>query len=211
MAISASDLPKHLLRYVVDQDYSRYTAVDQATWRHIMRQLRSYLAQHAHPCYLDGLKKTGIEVDTIPSIEKISEKLAEFGWRAVAVSGFLPPAAFMELQSLGILPIASDMRSIDHLLYTPAPDIVHEAAGHAPILVDPAFARYLKAYAQVARKAIISRHDINQYEAIRILSDLKENPDSTAEQIEVAEKNLAYVSGGISVLSEAALLGRMNW
>jgi len=28
------------------------------------------------------------------------------------------------------------MRQIHHIEYTPAPDIVHEAAGHAPIIVE---------------------------------------------------------------------------
>jgi phenylalanine-4-hydroxylase len=141
----------------------------------------------------------------------MSQRLSEFGWRAVPVSGFIPPAAFMELQSLGVLPIASDMRTLEHLLYTPAPDIVHEAAGHAPILVDPAFAGYLKSYASVARRAIISDEDMEQYEAIRILSDVKEDPGSTSKQIRQAEERLAAVNKSISHISEAALLGRMNW
>lgn len=205
------DLPKHLQRYVVDQDYSRYTPIDQAVWRHIMRQLKSFLSTNAHPCYVEGLKKTGIEIDRIPSIEDMSERLNTFGWRAVPVSGFIPPAAFMELQSLGVLPIASDMRTMEHLLYTPAPDIVHEAAGHAPILVDPAFAAYLKSYARVARKAIISNEDMDQYEAIRILSDIKEDPGSTERQIRQAEERLVNINKSISHVSEAALLGRMNW
>lgn len=214
MALSTSNgapLPKHLERYAVDQDYSRYTAVDQATWRHIMRQLKSFLSVHAHPCYIDGLAKTGIDVDRIPRIDVMNEKLEKFGWRAVPVSGFIPPAAFMELQSLGVLPIASDMRSVDHLLYTPAPDIVHEAAGHAPILIDPAFAQYLKSYASVARKAILSREDMDQYEAIRILSDIKEDPGSTSGQIKQAEEKLAHVTAAMKGISEAAILGRMNW
>lgn len=205
------ELPKHLARYCVEQDYDRYTPVDQAAWRHIMRQLKSYLSVHAHPSYIDGLRKTGIDTEKIPSIAVMDERLQEFGWNAVPVSGFIPPAAFMELQSLGVLPIASDMRTVEHMHYTPAPDIVHEAAGHAPILVDPAFAAYLKAYASVARKAIISKHDMNQYEAIRVLSDLKEDPSSTAEQVKSAEKKLSEVSHSITELSEAALLGRMNW
>jgi phenylalanine-4-hydroxylase len=206
-----SQIPPHLRQYIVEQDYSRYTPVDQATWRFSLRQLKSYLSTHAHPCYVDGLAKTGITVDSIPHINLMCEKLQSFGWTAVPVSGFIPPAAFMELQSLSFLPIACDMRSIDHILYTPAPDIVHEAAGHAPILIDPQFAAYLKEYAQVAKKAIISSEDLAQYEAIRDLSDIKENPDSTAEQIAAAEKHLQDVNAAISHVSEAALLGRMNW
>lgn len=206
-----STLPKHLRRYVVNQDYSRYTPVDQEVWRYVMRQLKSFLSVHAHPCYTEGLKRTGIEVDQIPNIERMSEKLSKFGWQAVPVSGFIPPAAFMELQSLGFLPIASDMRTADHLMYTPAPDIVHEAAGHAPILVDPEFAAYLKAYGQIARKAIIGHEDLDLYEAIRVVSDLKEDPNSTPEQVKASEAHLHAVSRAISHLSEASLLGRMNW
>lgn len=204
-------LPPHLKKYVVEQNYSRYSPVDQAVWRLIMKQLTHFLKDHAHPCYLEGLEKTGISIDEIPHIERMSAKLEKFGWRAVAVSGFIPPAAFMEMQALGFLPIAADLRSIDHMMYTPAPDIVHEAAGHAPILVDGEFAAYLKAYAQVARNAIISREDLAQYEAIRVLSDLKENPLSTQQEIADAERNLANVTKSISHISEAALLGRMNW
>lgn len=204
-------LPNHLRKYIVEQDYAKYTPIDHAVWRYVLRQLRSFLKVHAHESYLDGLEKTGIEIEKIPSIASISEKLQKFGWRALPVSGFIPPAAFMELQSLNVLPIASDIRSIDHLLYTPAPDIVHEAAGHAPILVHPEYAEYLRQYAQVAKKAILSREDLDQYEAIRTLSDLKENPNSTAEEIADAEENLSYVSSKMTSISEAAELSRMNW
>ena len=96
------------------------------------------------PFYALGLEKTGISTERIPDLAEMSQKLEPFGWQAVPVSGFIPPAAFMEMQSLGLLPIACDMRSIEHLTYTPAPDIVHEAAGHAPILIDPEFSIYLK-------------------------------------------------------------------
>src|SRR4051812_19031403 len=109
-------LPNHLKKYVVEQDYSKYSPADQAVWRFILRQLKAYLSVHAHQSYVEGLAKTGISIEKIPSIDDISEKLKKFGWRAVPVSGFIPPAAFMELQSLGILPIASAIRSLDHLL-----------------------------------------------------------------------------------------------
>jgi phenylalanine-4-hydroxylase len=208
---STDTLPQHLQKYIVSQNYEKYTPVDQAAWRFVLRQLTHFLSTHAHECYLDGLKKTGISIDTIPKISDISAKIEKFGWKALPVSGFIPPAAFMELQALSVLPIASDMRSINHIMYTPAPDIVHEAAGHAPILVNEEFAQYLKNYAQVARKAIISSEDLNLYEAIRLLSDVKENPTSSKQDIVQAEQNLQNVIKEISFDSEATLLGRMNW
>src|SRR6185503_19941502 len=119
-----------------------------------------------HASYLSGLKKTGLDVERIPRIDTIDEHLEKFGWGAVPVSGFIPPAAFMEFQAIGVLPIASDMRALDHLLYTPAPDIVHEAAGHAPILADPDYASYVLQYGDVARHAIVSKEDMAQYAAI---------------------------------------------
>ena len=210
-AYEIEKIPSHLKKYIVDQNYEKYTPVDQAVWRYIMRQLRNFLKEHAHECYLDGLEKTGVTTDSIPRIEAISEKISQFGWKALPVSGFIPPAAFMELQSLGFLPIASDMRTLDHLLYTPAPDIVHEAAGHAPILINKEFANYLKAYAEVARKAIISKEDLALYEGIRVLSDAKENPLSTKEKIKELQENLDRISKNMSHVSEAGELSRMNW
>ena len=204
-------IPTHLQKYISTQNYEKYTAENQATWRFLMRQLVHFLKHAAHPCYVEGLAKTGIKVDEIPRIDVMSEKLSEFGWQAIPVSGFIPPAAFMEFQALGFLPIAADMRSLDHIRYTPAPDIVHEAAGHAPILVDPDFSAYLKQYAEIASKAIISSEDLDLYTAIRELSDIKENPSSSPEDIQLAEKKLSETTQAITYASEASLLGRMNW
>jgi phenylalanine-4-hydroxylase len=204
-------IPTHLRRYIVEQNYSRYTSEDQAVWRFIMRQLKNFLKEHAHQSYVKGLELTGITVDQIPRIENIDQHLNQFGWGAVPVSGFIPPAAFMEFQSIGVLPIASDMRTIDHLLYTPAPDIVHEAAGHAPILSDPEYAAYLLKYGEIARRSIISKEDMDQYEAIRVLSDIKEDPRSSEKEIAIAESRLNEITKALSTVSEAALLSRMNW
>ncbi len=204
-------IPKHLQKYVVEQKLNQYTAKDHAVWRFSMRQLYHYLKDNAHESYVEGLKNTGIEIETIPSISTINEKLNQFGWGAIPVSGFIPPTAFMEFQSLGYLPIASDIRTMDHILYTPAPDIIHEAAGHAPIIFNPEFSSYLKKYAEVAKKALLNKDDIELYKAIRELSDMKEHPSSTAEQIEQCETKLQNVSDNLQAPSEAALLSRMNW
>ncbi|MCH2535485.1 MAG: phenylalanine 4-monooxygenase, partial [Bdellovibrionales bacterium] len=194
-------LPTHLQKYVVDQNYQTYTWEDHSVWRYIIRQLKNFMKDNAHSAYVEGLQKTGLEGEMIPKIEVINEHLNKFGWSAVAISGFIPPAAFMEFQSLGYLPVATDIRTIDHIHYTPAPDIVHESAGHAPILIDPKFSNYLKSYAQVAKKAIFSKQDLELYEAIRTLSDLKENPNSTKEEIKDTEEKLHHISNNMKYIS----------
>ena len=129
-------LPAHLRRFVVAQDYGAYTPRDQAVWRHVLRQLRAHLADTAHSVYLEGLEATGIDTERIPSLDDMNDKLAKLGWSAVAVRGFIPPAVFTELQARGVLAIAADIRTHEHIAYTPAPDIIHESAGHAPILAN---------------------------------------------------------------------------
>jgi phenylalanine-4-hydroxylase len=176
-----------------------------------MRQSRAFFKDHAVPIYLDGLSRTGITLDRIPRIEEMDQKLKVFGWGAVPVCGFIPPAAFLDFQARKILPIASDMRTPEHIAYTPAPDIVHEAAGHAPIIADPNYADYLTRYAAMAQKAIFSQEDLDLYEAIRTLSDVKENPDSSKAQIAAAEAALSRATGAVKTASEANKVARMNW
>jgi len=208
-------IPEHLKSFIIDQKTQSYSPVQQATWRFILRLLKDHLSQHAHPFYCQGLEATGITTEQIPQISDISESLKKVGWQAVAVSGFIPPQVFMEMQSLGLLPIAAEMRSLEHFMYTPAPDIVHEAAGHAPMLALPEYSEYLRAYAEVSKKAIRSYFDDQMYKAIRQLSDLKENPHSTIEQINSAQEQLEALNqqsqADKSELSEAAYLARMNW
>lgn len=206
-----SFVPDYLRPFIASQDPSLYTPIDHASWRFILKISRDFFSKHAHQKYLDGLRETGISTERIPLIEEMDGKLKKFGWRAVAVSGFIPPAVFMEFQSLGILPIACEMRTLEHLAYTPAPDIVHEAAGHAPIIADPEYAEYLRNYGEVSRKAIFSSQDMAVYESVRELSVVKEDPKSTPEDIARAQKNFEDTVAAVTYESEATLLARMNW
>jgi len=167
-------LPKHLMSLVIDQPYNSYTAQDHALWRYVMRQNVRYLSKVAHDSYLEGLRKTGIGIDSIPHMYGMNRILREIGWAAVAVDGFIPPSAFMEFQAYNVLVIAADIRPMDQIGYTSAPDIIHEAAGHAPIIADPTYAGYLKEFGRIGAKAFSSANDYKLYEAIRHLSILKQ-------------------------------------
>ena len=206
-----SFVPSHLKKYIVPQNYKKYSPEDQAVWRFIMKGINQNLSLYGYTGGLEGLNKTGIRQDKIPKIFDIDRKLQKFGWRAVCISGFIPPRAFMEFQMNKILPIASELRSIQHIFYTPAPDIVHEAVGHIPFLSNPVFSKFLEKYAQTVLKAIMSQEDIEKYKAIRDLSDLKENPKSTVKQIQRQEQKLKSIIKNISHTSEASYLSRLIW
>ena len=204
-------LPKHLHKYIVNQSYEEYTAQNQAVWRYVMRINVNYLSKVAHSSYVEGLKKAGISIEGIPRMEGMNRILKDIGWAAVSVDGFIPPNAFMEFQAYNVLVIASEIRTIDHITYTPAPDIIHEAAGHTPIIANPEYAEYLRRFGEIGSKAISSSKDHEMYEAVRLLSILKEDPNSSQNEIIQAQNKVEFLQNNMGVLSEMAQIRNLHW
>ena len=206
-----SKLPKSLHTFIVKQPYSEYTHQNQAVWRYVMRLNIDYLKDVAHKSYLKGLDLTGILIDEIPMMEGMNRILKDIGWAAVAVDGFIPPNAFMEFQAHNVLVISSEIRTIGHIGYTPAPDIIHEAAGHAPIIANPEYSEYLRRFGELGSKAISSPEDDKIYHAIRELSILKENPNSSENDILLATKKVEDIQNNMTELSEMAKIRNLHW
>ena len=204
-------LPKHLLQFIKPQDYANYSAIDQAVWRYVMRKNVDFLKKVAHKSYIEGLKLTGISIDSIPNMYGMNRILKDIGWAAVAVDGFIPPNAFMEFQAYNVLVIASDIRQLEHIEYTPAPDIIHEGAGHAPIIANPEYAEYLRRFGELGCKAISSAKDYELYEAVRHLSIIKEAPNSNEADIASAEKKVEDLQNNMGEPSEMALIRNLHW
>jgi phenylalanine-4-hydroxylase len=204
-------LPKHLKQFIKPQVYEDYTPINQAVWRYVMRKNVDYLSKVAHNSYLEGLQKTGLEIDNIPNMYGMNRILKEIGWAAVAVDGFIPPNAFMEFQAYNVLVIACDIRQLEHIEYTPAPDIIHEGAGHAPIIANPEYAEYLRRFGEIGCKAISSARDYELYEAIRLLSILKEAEDTPEEEIKKAEAQVDFLQNNMGELSEMSRIRNLHW
>lgn len=204
-------LPKHLKQFIKPQNYDDYTPINQAVWRYVMRKNVDYLGKVAHSSYIEGLKKTGLSIDSIPNLYGMNRILKEIGWAAVAVDGFIPPNAFMEFQAYNVLVIASDIRQLEHIEYTPAPDIIHEGAGHAPIIANPEYAEYLRRFGEIGCKAISSSKDYELYEAIRLLSILKEAEDTPADEIIKAEEQVDYLQNNMGEPSEMSRIRNLHW
>ena len=204
-------LPKHLKQFIKPQNYEDYSAINQAVWRYVMRKNVDFLRTVAHKSYLDGLKLTGISIDSIPNMYGMNRILKDIGWAAVAVDGFIPPNAFMEFQAYNVLVIASDIRQLEHIEYTPAPDIIHEGAGHAPIIANPEYAEYLRRFGEIGCKAISSAKDYELYEAVRHLSIVKEASNSNEDDIAYAEKKVEELQKNMGESSEMALIRNLHW
>ncbi len=207
------ELKDSIARFVVDQHYDAYSATDQDTWVRIINHLLPFWNECAHPDFLDGLGKTGISLDKIPNINHINDCLTRFGWGAVTVDGYIAPDVFMGLQSQCIIPVARDIRKPENLDYTPAPDIVHEAAAHVPLLINPEYGRIVQRFGELSLKAGFDEYDETVYEAVRTLSNIKENPNTHPDEIDKAERELATImaQGGGKESSPGKQLTRLYW
>ena len=204
-------LPNHLRQFIVEQHYEHYTPVDHAVWRYVMRQNYSYLKDIAYYPYIPGLEAAGLTIEKVPDLQEMNDALKKIGWGAVTVDGFIPPSAFMEYQSYRVLVIAADIRQLHHIEYTPAPDIIHESAGHAPIIADKDYHEYLSYFGSIGAKAMFSSKDFDLYEAIRELSILKEMHDVDPALLRKSEKKVDLCQKNLGEPSEMALLSRLHW
>jgi phenylalanine-4-hydroxylase len=207
----ARKIPRHLQKYVVDQQYEKYTPINQAVWRYVMRQNHYFLKDSAHLAYVGGLKSSGISVEKIPNVTEMNEALAPFGWGAANIDGFIPGVIFFDFQANGILPIASDIRKLENIQYTPAPDIIHEAAGHAPILCEEKFSEYVKLFGKIGSKALATKEEHDQFEAVRSYFNLLESGSATQEAINIAKANFEEKQAAVTELSEAEQISRLYW
>lgn len=203
-------LPRHLLQFVKPQNYSHYTPVNQAVWRYVMRKNVEYLKGVAHPSYLEGLTQCGISIEEIPSMYGMNRILEKIGWAAVAVDGLIPTPAFLEFQAYNVLVIASDIRTLNDIEYTPVPDIIHESAGHAPIIANPEYAEFLRRLGQIGCRAISSSQDEVLQNAVRELTDLKTNGQASQPQIDAAESLVVKLQGKHG-FSEMTTIKNLHW
>ncbi|WP_113926577.1 aromatic amino acid hydroxylase [Bacillus sp. P14.5] len=207
----AREIPLHLREFVSTQNYEAYSPVDHAVWRYVMRQNHAFLEGRAHPAFVKGLKGSDIAIEKIPKVSQMNEALGKIGWGAVIVDGLIPGTAFFDLQAHGLLPIATDIRKISNIEYTPAPDILHEAAGHAPILFDDTYSEFVKKIGAAGAKAFATKEEHEAFEAVRQLTIIKESAESTEEEIEKAERLVKEKQAAVEENSEAEQISRLFW
>ncbi|WML38442.1 aromatic amino acid hydroxylase [Neobacillus sp. OS1-2] len=205
------NIPVHLQPYISKQYYHCYTPIEHAVWRFVMKQNHFFLKDIAHPAYVNGLKDSGIKTESIPKVEDMNTSLEKVGWGAVTIDGLIPGSAFYGFLAEGILPIATEIRNIHNIAYTPAPDMIHEAAGHAPILLDESYRKFVRKIGEMGAKALSSKEKLEVFMAVRHLTIVAEDPFSTSEQVKEAEKQVAEARTKVKGLTEADQVSRLFW
>lgn len=138
----------------IEQPYELYSEENHEAWRMLYKRMIPRWDQYAHPRFLEGLASVALDPEKIPKLDDINKFLAPLsGFRARAVSGYVPAFSFFDCLRERSFPTTITIRSSDTLDYLPEPDIFHDAAGHVPMHTDPIFADVLVRFGEVARSA----------------------------------------------------------
>ena len=125
--------------------------------------------RYANARFLEGLATLHLDPHKVPRLEDVNRFMAPLtGFRAKAVSGYVPAYKFFDCLRQREFPTTITIRDGAVLDYLPEPDIFHDIAGHVPMHTDPAFADTLVAFGECARAAAERAGDIaDEHERVR--------------------------------------------
>jgi phenylalanine-4-hydroxylase len=140
--------------YIIDQPYELYSDDNQATWRRLLERMHDPWARYANRRFLEGMDKLQLSAARIPHLDEVNRFLQPLtGFRARAVSGYVPSYVFFDCLRRREFPTTVTIRDGERLEYLPEPDILHDVAGHVPMHTDQAFAAALVRFGTCAAAA----------------------------------------------------------
>ena len=122
----------------------KYTESEHLIWHNLYEKQIHSLHGLVHSDFFSFLDEIGLSSNHIPQLKEISTKLyKKTGWDLIPVPGIIPAYEFYTLLSEKHFPSTTFVRSGNDG-FDPAPDIFHELFGHASMLIDDSYARFLK-------------------------------------------------------------------
>ena len=199
--------------YSVDQDYDHYTTEDQGTWSIATNELESVLVGNTAVSYVESFNATGMSKDRIPSLAGVDLALSKVGWSAVVVDGFIPPDVFMLFQANSILPISRPIRPRSQMDYTPIPDIIHEAAGHLPMLSSEEYRVFLQRLGEIGASTHLNDLDMKLYQLGKTLAELMADEPEDTSCIDEAQRAIQEANAEVRdvEVSAARKVARFHW
>jgi len=141
-------------RLYIEQPYELYSDANHEVWRRLYERMGPRWARYANARFLQGIEKLHLDPDRVPRLEDVNRFMAPLtGFRAKAVSGYVPAYLFFDCLRQREFPTTVTIRDGEVLDYLPEPDIFHDIGGHVPMHVDPAFAETLVRFGECARAA----------------------------------------------------------
>jgi phenylalanine-4-hydroxylase len=138
----------------IEQPYELYSAENHDVWQRLYARMQDRWMRFANVRFMEGLATLCFEATRVPRLEDVNRFMApRTGFRAKAVSGFVPAFHFFDCLSRREFPTTVTIRDGASLDYLPEPDIFHDIAGHVPMHTDPAFADTLVRFGRCAHTA----------------------------------------------------------
>lgn len=138
----------------IRQPYELYSEDNQEAWRRLYALLRPKWERFANAKFLQGIRSLCLQPDRIPTLEEVNLFLEPLtGFKAKAVSGYVPTFLFFDSLKRREFPTTITIRDSRTLRYLPEPDIFHDIAGHVPMHTDRIFADVLVKFGSLAEVA----------------------------------------------------------
>lgn len=138
----------------IHQPYELYSEENQEAWRKLYALLRPKWDRFANARFMQGIRSLCLNPERIPRLEEINQFLEPLtGFKAKAVSGYVPTYLFFDSLKRREFPTTITIRDSNKLNYLPEPDIFHDIAGHVPMHTDRMFAEVLVKFGALANIA----------------------------------------------------------
>ena len=161
-------------QYLINQDYSSITNLENQIWSDLYIKLELVLDQYSSKEYLLGIKSLPIPRDRFPDFKAISPIIENStGWSLLPVAGFLDEELFFEVNAKKQFPVTDiirksprfDKKYLDRAIkneegYTPEPDIFHDIQAHVPFLMNKEFAEFLADVGRLGHEIIIDKRKL---------------------------------------------------
>jgi phenylalanine-4-hydroxylase len=161
-------------RLYIDQPYELYSEANHDVWRRLYARMGERWQRYANHRFLEGLQTLCLDPERVPRLEDVNKFMAPLtGFRAKAVSGYVPAYMFFDCLRQRAFPTTITIRDGEVLDYLPEPDIFHDIAGHVPMHTDKAFADTLVMFGECA-KAAAERVSVieDEHEQLQVLTSV---------------------------------------
>ncbi|MBL8088648.1 MAG: phenylalanine 4-monooxygenase [Chthonomonas sp.] len=158
----------------IEQPYELYSEENHEVWRALYERMTQHWQTYANEHFLKGIENLCLDPTRVPKLEDVNQFLNPLtGFRAKAVSGYVPAFLFFDCLRNREFPTTITIRRGDRLDYLPEPDIFHDIAGHVPMHTDRAFADTLVRFGDCAHLAAEMGRGISDgHERVRRLSSI---------------------------------------
>jgi phenylalanine-4-hydroxylase len=161
------ELAKSHGQLFISQPYDHYSQENHEAWRRLYARMLPRWKRYANQHFMKGMQSLSLDPERVPRLEDVNRFLCPLtGFRAKAVSGYVPAFTFFDCLANREFPTTVTIRRSDQLDYLPEPDIFHDIAGHVPMHTDTHFAETLVRFGECARKAVKLDAPVDQLTSI---------------------------------------------